>query len=133
MKQHNNKQYGFSLLELLVAFSILAIALTVLLNIFSSGVQTISVTEDYNQAVQIAESLMASTQLETPLKTAQHTGTTLDKYHWTVSIQPYTVITETNTTTNPATLFKIKIIVEWERRQIKLVNLKLIANSLQTK
>ncbi|CAG1023404.1 Type II secretion system protein I [Patescibacteria group bacterium] len=130
MKQNNTKQQGFSLLELLVAFTILAMSLTVLLNIFASGINTVTVAEDYNQAVQIAESLMAKTNLETPLKTGQRTGIALEKYHWKISVQPFVFTAEPNALTTSVTLFKIKVEVEWEHRQIKLVNLKLVNKTL---
>lgn len=54
-----NKQRGFSLLEILIAFTILAFSLTILLKIFSTGAASASVSEEYTAAVQIAESVMA--------------------------------------------------------------------------
>ncbi|MGZ8224716.1 MAG: type IV pilus modification PilV family protein, partial [Methylobacter sp.] len=51
-----NKQAGFSLLEILIAFTILAFSLSILLNIFSTGANTAVVAEEYTAAVQIAES-----------------------------------------------------------------------------
>ncbi|MFZ2726568.1 MAG: type II secretion system protein [Methylococcaceae bacterium] len=50
-----NKTKGFSLLEILIAFSIMAISLTILLKIFSTGVGTAMLAEDYNNAVQLGE------------------------------------------------------------------------------
>ena len=75
-----NKQKGFSLLEILIAFSILAISLGILLKIFSAGINTAVVSEDYTAAVQIAESLMAKTGLESPLQAGEDSGTENDKY-----------------------------------------------------
>lgn len=84
MKRHN----GFSLLEILVAFAIMAVALTIVLRIFGSGVNNAVVSEDYTLAVQIAESLMARTGVETPLQTGEIVGTEADKYHWSISVSP---------------------------------------------
>lgn len=79
---------GFSLLEILVAFSIMAIALTVLLRIFGSGVNNAVISEEYTLAVQIAESLMARTGVETALEAGESQGTEGDKYDWQVTINP---------------------------------------------
>ena len=59
-----NKQQGFSLLEILIAFSILALSLGILLKIFSAGVNTAIIAENYTTAVQLSESLMAKVGIE---------------------------------------------------------------------
>lgn len=79
---------GFSLLEILVAFAIMAVALTIVLRIFGSGVNAAVVSEDYTIAVQIAESLMARTGIETPLQAGETTGLEADKYDWLIRINP---------------------------------------------
>lgn len=79
---------GFSLLEILVAFAIMAVALTIVLRIFGSGVNTAVISEEYNLAVQIAESLMARTGVETPLQIGETHGSEADKYAWLVRIEP---------------------------------------------
>jgi general secretion pathway protein I len=53
------RENGFSLLEILVAFAILALSIGVLLNIFSRGLRTAIVAEEYQQALAIAEAQMA--------------------------------------------------------------------------
>ena len=127
-----NKQKGFSLLEILIAFSILAISLGILLKIFSSGVNTAIVAEDYTAAVQIAESLMAKTGVETPLQPGQDSGQENEKYHWLVEVSPFVFNPENvDATTIKKELFKIKVIVSWgdddyNDREVKLTTLKLV-------
>ena len=127
-----NKQKGFSLLEILIAFSILAISLGILLKIFSSGVNTAIVAEDYTAAVQIAESLMAKTGVETPLQPGQDSGQENEKYHWLVEVSPFVFNPENvDATTIKTELFKIKVIVSWgddnyNDREVKLTTLKLV-------
>jgi general secretion pathway protein I len=129
------KQQGFSLLEILIAFSILALSLGILLKIFSGGVNTAVVAEDYTIAVQIAESLIAKTGSEIPLKDHQSSGDENKKYHWSLSISPFFLSGEgIDPKTATAQLFKINVTVNWgdgqnDDRQIQLTTLKLAAKN----
>ena len=131
-----NKQQGFSLLEILIAFSILALSLGILLKIFSAGVNTAVVAEDYTAAVQIAESLMAKTGVETPLQEGQDSGLENEKYHWLVEVSPFEFNPENvDPTAMTAMLYKVKVVVNWgddnaNDRQVELTTLKLINKTL---
>ena len=106
-----NRQQGFSLLEILVAFSILAISLSILLKIFSSGVNTAVIAENYTVATQIAESLMAKTGIEAPLTEGERSGIEDEKYHWQVNVSqlPPDVFEEGVMTE----LMAVQVIVDW--------------------
>jgi len=131
-----NKQQGFSLLEILIAFSILALSLGILLKIFSAGVNTAVVAEDYTAAVQIAESLMAKTGVATPLQANQASGMENEKYHWLVEVSPFEFNPENvDPTALTAVLFKVKVTVSWgddnvNDRKIELTTLKMINKTL---
>jgi general secretion pathway protein I len=135
-----NKQQGFSLLEILIAFSILAFSLGILLKIFSSGVNTAIVAEDYTIAVQIAESIIAKTGSAIPLKDHQSSGKQNNKYHWELTISPYPVSSEGFDPKNvPVELFEVKVTVVWgegegvsDDRQIQLTTLKLAGKNNAT-
>ena len=82
-------QAGFSLLEVLVAFSILALSLGVLLQIFSTGLRGVSLSSDYTRAVLLAESKLAAAGREGPVASSGGEGVEDETYHWSVSVRPY--------------------------------------------
>lgn len=134
-----NKQNGFSLLEILIAFSILALSLGILLKIFSAGVNTAGVAEEYTTAVQIAESLVAGTGIEAPLRAGESNGLEDEKYHWQVSVSPFPFMVEKDldaASVLSVELFKIKVTVNWgddavaDDRQVELTTLKLANKEL---
>jgi len=133
-----NKHQGFSLLEILIAFSILALSLGILLKIFAAGVNTAMIAENYTTAVQLSETLMAKTGVETPLQAGLSTGVENDLYHWQVEVSPFTLnATQTQTDINSlkAELFKVKVTVNVSSdsandRQVELITLKLINKTL---
>ncbi|MGJ0486194.1 MAG: type IV pilus modification PilV family protein [Methylomicrobium sp.] len=136
LQRRHKSQRGFSLLEILVAFSIMAISMGMLLSIFSSGLRNASVSEEYTSAVQIAEAILARPGIETPLQQAQSNGVVNDKYRWELTVAPFILTTETiDTRTIPAQLFMVTALVSWgeggSERQLELSKLKLtgIANA----
>jgi general secretion pathway protein I len=110
--------------------------LGILLKIFSAGVNTAVVAEDYTAAVQIAESLMAKTGVETPLQAGQDSGLANEKYNWQVTVSPFSFNAgNVDATALTAVLFKIKVIVSWGEdnandRQVELTTLKLVNKTL---
>lgn len=126
-----SRQGGFSLLEVLIAFSILALSLGILLKIFSSGVNTAQVAEDYTVAVQLAESLIGQAGVVAPLQPGEISGEEQKKYHWMLSVTPHTLgfanATTADTGELPVTLFKVRIVVSWgdDGRQLEISKLKL--------
>ena len=80
---------GFSLLEILVAFTILALSLGVVMQIFSGSMRNADITRDQAEATALAQTLLASVGVETPLGTSDSSGSFADRFRWHLSIVPY--------------------------------------------
>lgn len=129
------KTQGFSLLEILIAFAILALSLSILLKIFATGINTAMLAEDYSNAVQLGEGLMAKVGIELPVQVGINTGA-VDKYHWSINIRPYLApIDPLNRKTLSVELYKVSVQITWDddflqQRQFDLVTLKLLNKTL---
>lgn len=106
---------GFSLIEVLVAFSITAVALGIIFNIYAKGTTAAILGEEYAQAVAIAESRLAVLGISEELENTEIHGTDNDKYHWTISVNDYTDQTVSDFT-SPLELRKVTVEVNWESR-----------------
>lgn len=81
---------GFSLLEVLVAFALLAAGLTLLLGALSAAARNVGQAEQRTRAVLHAESLLASAGVDAPLQLGQRSGSwEQGGYRWTLQVQPY--------------------------------------------
>ncbi|MEE9395456.1 MAG: prepilin-type N-terminal cleavage/methylation domain-containing protein [Methylococcales bacterium] len=89
MKKNKTRAGGFSLIEVLVAFAILALSLGVLMRIFGGGVKMAVISEDYSRAVMLAESNLSAVGIEEALEESVVEGDSEEKYHWTLSITQY--------------------------------------------
>ncbi len=65
-------QQGFSLLEVLVAFSLFAVSFSIILQIYSKGASSARLSDEYATAVIIAQSSMANIGVETFPDTGLH-------------------------------------------------------------
>lgn len=81
---------GFSLLEVLVAFVILAVLGTVLFRLFGASLNNASAGEEYSRATLYAESRLVAAAVEHPLREGTEQGTSEDgRYAWSSKIEAY--------------------------------------------
>lgn len=83
------RQRGFSLLEVLVAFALLALTLGVLLNIFSRASHDAILSTQYSQAAALAESKLAAVGAEFPLTEGLISGEPEQGFTWEISSVPH--------------------------------------------
>lgn len=106
------RQAGFSLLEVLVAFTILALSLGVLLQIFSRAMTTTAIGEGYDRAAALAELKLRQVGYEIPLEPGVHEGETDDGLAWTIRIVPDWGV-EDPFGEAPWTLYRVVVDVLW--------------------
>ena len=87
MRINGRKTRGFSLLEVLVAFAILAISMTVLLQIFASSLRASSYSEESVRAGTLAQSLLAEVGVSRPLTLGEYAGSFNETYRWWYRVQ----------------------------------------------
>ena len=120
-------EHGFSLLEVLVAFTILALAVATILSLFASGLRNAAVAADYARALTLAESRLATIQGRdvTRLEGGVNEGS-LDGFTWHTSIYPYDVL---SSNPNRTRLYQIDVSVKWgegvRQRSVQLSTLQI--------
>jgi len=85
----NHRQQGFSLLEVLVALSLLAFSLAVLLRIYGGAARNLVATEGYARATAIAESELARVGAEPGLALRTYERDAGGGYHVRVTVEPF--------------------------------------------
>ena len=120
---------GYTLIEVLVAMTILAMSLTVLFRIFSTGLLNIDVSAQYAKAVIVAETQLAVVGLEYELHQGQTEGAVDEQFYWLRTVEPYVPTDQPNNQNLPVEAFLVTIQVEWEHRgrsrQISLNSIRL--------
>ena len=130
---NRNRQRGFNLLEVLVAFAIAAAALSVLLKGFSSGFQLSKTSEEYSRATVIAESLLARVGPEFSVDESPYTGQVGSSFYWQVELSPYPIDEALKAGQQAAKLINISVNVRWsegfKERDYSLTGLRLLPNN----
>lgn len=81
-------QRGFTLLEVIVALSVMALSLTAILRVFTTSTGAARVSHDYYNAVQIAQSQLALAAAGSqPARRAS--GEIDDYYRWSLEVDEY--------------------------------------------
>jgi general secretion pathway protein I len=102
---------GFTLLEVLVAFVLLATTVTIILQLFSSGIKALSLSEDYATAVVRAESKMREVLDNEQLAENVWSETSPDGYRFDITVAK---AFETRTRDLPMKILEIDITMSWK-------------------
>lgn len=129
-------QRGFSLLEVLVAFSILALSLGILMQIFSGSLRNADISHDQAQALTLAQSVLASAGIEAPLAAGEATGTLNEKYRWTLLVTPVQYESATGdinqlSPTGILELWEVAVRIVWQGSDARERDLRLVTMRVQ--
>lgn len=112
-------QTGFSLLEVLVAFVILALVGTTLFRLFGASLNNAGAADEYTRAAAYAESRLALAAADNPLHEASDQGTSDDgRYAWSSRVEPYVAAGTTDDQARlaqllPMRLWRLSVTVSW--------------------
>ena len=104
---------GFTLLEILAAFVIFAVAYTTLLQIFSGGVRSTILSQEYTEAVLLAQSKIAELGVEEPLRTGGDGGDFDDKYRWELEVTQWESGGSISSSSYQTELLHVSLTVLW--------------------
>ena len=85
------KPRGFTLIEVLVALAILAMAAVPLFQVFTTGLRSIDVSDRASRALAIAESALASPDAEGGWRSGTRSGREGDGFQWDIVVVPASV------------------------------------------
>lgn len=107
------KQTGFSLLEIMVAFTLLALSLTVLMQAFGGGVHLLGDAERFARAATLAQSQLARLGIDVPIAEGYTQGEWPPDYHWQMKVAPFYL--PPPLAEHPSwQLFQVEVTVGWD-------------------
>jgi len=108
------QQTGFSLLELLIAFVVMALVIGGILQLFGTSLRSVAIAEEYSYAVQLAESQLMLVGNEYPIEESTHSGTAEDsKYAWTINISSTELPLPEGVPALPLYPYQVIVTVSW--------------------
>jgi len=124
----SNSSGGFTLIEILVAFAILALTLTALLHVFSSGLRNIDAADRHLMATMLARSVLDEVGTEIPIIAGERSAEIEQGYRWTVRIFPSAALSPVSDSEWIQVPYEIHVEISWNGRPVvTLTTLRLMA------
>ena len=119
---------GFTLLEVVVALAIMAVGFVTVLQMFSGGVKSVDLSDQYLRAITLAGSKLSELEIKN-FETEKLSGIfeNEERFRWEVNITPYE--SDLNEEGSDPLLSKINLTVLWEdvgkTRKVELATIQL--------
>jgi general secretion pathway protein I len=106
---------GFTLIEVVLAFAILALGLGITMQIATSAMRNARQAAQRTEAALYAKSLLDSVGVGERLEEGDSSGEFSDDFQWTLSAVPYEVESETQLEpgASPVQLYRLELVVSW--------------------
>ena len=115
------RQRGFTLIEVLVAFGILALTMVALLQVFSQGLRSVDVSERHLIATMLMRSILDDLGTEIPIVAGERSGDIDDGYRWTTRIAPSQTIAPVAIAQGAYLPYEIDVEIAWNGRPVATV------------
>lgn len=136
-RQAHAPQRGYTLIEVIVAFALLAVALTLLLGTLSGATRQVRWSADAGRAALHAQSLLDTVGVAAPLQPGQREGEFDDgRYRWSLSIEPWTdpALPPDVAQLSGNRLYEVALTVQWgdggPRERLQMRSLRLVQPSM---
>ncbi len=107
-------EYGFTLLEVIIALAILGMAFALSMELLANGVRSAKASEDYTQAVLLARQKLAEIAATPNLEKSADGGEFGGGFSWSSEVQPLPQEQEEGL---PARLYQVRVRVAWTGRR----------------
>jgi general secretion pathway protein I len=126
------RESGFTLVEVVVAFVLLSLVLSVGFEIFSSGMTRSGELDARSQALAVAQSQLALTGAESQLQDGQAQGESADRrFHWTTTVMHTDEGQDPKLALNaPYLLYRVDVRVDWTAASGRAQSLSLATMAL---
>lgn len=123
------REQGFSLLEILVAFVVMGLVVGTLLQLFGTSMRNVALSDEYSFAVQVAESRLQAVGSEIKVEQGSETGTEEGTpYRWEVNMEPVELLEDQDDFSLSVQPYQVSVTVNWEsngkQRQFMLSSLR---------
>ena len=129
----SNNAGGFTLIEVLVAFAILVLTLTALMQVFSVGLRSVKTADRHAMATMLARSVLDDVGTEIPIVAGERSADIEQSYRWTVRIAPAVAISPVSDAEWSQVPYEVRVEISWNRQPVTtLTTLRLVAEPVMS-